>query len=283
LDSIVAQQMPNGTSLEIIVVDNDDAGTAGELVRKAAMATSIPIRYEIEPIQNIALARNRTIAMAQGEWLAFIDDDETAEPGWLSTLLAASTRYNADIVSGLIMPVYDPSVPDWIKKSGIIGKPRPPSGTALDTDKLSTGNALVRAELLLGLERHFDASYGLTGGSDTELFERLLAAGARAVSCPEAVVWHEIPQSRTTLRYLVKKAVRHGETSVRIKYAEKGPAAVIAGFAESIIKLSVFVSIAAVRIPLGRAGFMLPIYKALSHWGKLRAFCGVEPVRTYAQ
>ena len=51
------------------------------------------ISYDVEPEQNIALARNRAIGNASGEYVALIDDDEFPDKQWLLTLYEAIDRY----------------------------------------------------------------------------------------------------------------------------------------------------------------------------------------------
>ena len=62
---------------EIIVVDNDKLGSAKEVVESFAKGVKQQVTYLIESEQNISLARNKAVAAANGELIAFIDDDET--------------------------------------------------------------------------------------------------------------------------------------------------------------------------------------------------------------
>src|SRR5690348_2865186 len=90
---------------EVIVVDNDAAGTARTVVeRRCESGPPFPIRYDIQPEKNIALTRNRTVELASGEWLAFVDDDERAPDFWLAGLAEAVTQYAADGVLGPVDP-----------------------------------------------------------------------------------------------------------------------------------------------------------------------------------
>ncbi|MEP7176632.1 MAG: glycosyltransferase, partial [Gemmatimonadales bacterium] len=62
---------------EILVVDNappDDA-------TQDLVARYPSVRYVREPIQGLDFARNRALASASGEVVAFLDDDAVAEPG----------------------------------------------------------------------------------------------------------------------------------------------------------------------------------------------------------
>jgi hypothetical protein len=56
----------------------------------------------------------------------------------------------------------------------------------------------------------FDTRFPLTGGSDTELFQRLAADGARMVWCDDAIVHERVPRSRARVRWLVMRQFRTG-------------------------------------------------------------------------
>ena len=79
---------------------------------------------------------------------------------------------------------------------------------------LRSGNALIRASLFQG--RRFDPAYGPSGGSDAELFGRMLRSGARFEWCDEAWVLEWIPPERHTPRWLARRAFRGGVVSTRI-------------------------------------------------------------------
>jgi succinoglycan biosynthesis protein ExoM len=75
----------------------------------------------------------------------------------------------------------------------------------------------VRAALFQG--RRFDPAYGRSGGSDTELFGRMLRSGARFEWCDEARVVDWIPRERHTPRWLVRRAFRGGVVWSRIEHS----------------------------------------------------------------
>src|SRR5260370_27318700 len=98
LDDLSRQtQLP----MEIVVVDNDADGSAAAVV-EAHRRTSPPfaLHYAVQPLKNIALKRNRTVEMAAGEWVAFIDDYEPAPPDWLAGLEAQANAYAATALTG---------------------------------------------------------------------------------------------------------------------------------------------------------------------------------------
>src|SRR5208282_2362401 len=103
LEDLTRQTRPPN---ELVVVDNDAAASARAVVeRRVSLRAPFPIRYDIQPLKNISLTRNRTVELATGQWVAFIDDDERAPTTWLERLMDAATRYEADGVLGPVDPI----------------------------------------------------------------------------------------------------------------------------------------------------------------------------------
>src|SRR5438093_13469015 len=80
----------------IVVVDNDHTGSAGRTVQEFIKRSPIRMSYHIESERNIALARNRATANANGEFIAFVDDDEVPGRSWLGRLYTACNEFRAD-------------------------------------------------------------------------------------------------------------------------------------------------------------------------------------------
>lgn len=91
--------------LEIIIVDNDVEKSAKEIVAEFSDTSSITISYYEQPIQNISLTRNISFDKSSGQYLAVIDDDETADKYWIRNLIDTVIRFNADAVFGYVIPV----------------------------------------------------------------------------------------------------------------------------------------------------------------------------------
>jgi succinoglycan biosynthesis protein ExoM len=109
LDDLVAQQhLPN----EVVVVDNDAAGGARAVVeQRRTLGAPFPIYYDIQPVKNISLTRNRTVELANGDWIAFIDDDERAPTAWLKQLAETAASCTADGVLGPVEPIVPADAP----------------------------------------------------------------------------------------------------------------------------------------------------------------------------
>jgi glycosyltransferase involved in cell wall biosynthesis len=84
IDSLLAQTFPN---FEIIVVDNACTDRTAEIVQ--TKLTDARLRYVYEPLPGLSVARNTGAQAAQGEILAYLDDDAVATPHWLDRIAAA--------------------------------------------------------------------------------------------------------------------------------------------------------------------------------------------------
>ena len=99
--SVLAQErVPIG--MEIVVIDNDPTGSAEPIMAAIANSAAMEIRYLREPRPEISHARNAGVAASRGVYVAFLDDDETASPHWLASLLWTMRACEADIVVGPI-------------------------------------------------------------------------------------------------------------------------------------------------------------------------------------
>lgn len=102
LESAAAQTEPG---LEIICVD--DASTdASPAMLDARAAADSRFRVVHRPVNGgESAARNHGVALAQGEYLAFLDHDDMLEPDACRLLYAAAQETGADIVRGRVRTI----------------------------------------------------------------------------------------------------------------------------------------------------------------------------------
>ena len=195
--------------VRVIVVDNDSTGSASQVCESIIPSFKYPLTYSIEPCRGISNARNRAIAYVpqEADFVAFIDDDEVPEASWLNELLTTQYEYDADVVSGSVLP-YFPSktVATWVIKGRFFERPRYPTGHLRKT--AATNNVLVRGEIFRTMEKHFDVRFALTGGEDGHLFRRIYRAGYKIVWSDLALVYEWIPESRTNIKWLLQRTYR---------------------------------------------------------------------------
>ncbi len=263
---------------EVIVVDNDAAGSARAVVERCRQSQqAFPIHYDIQPEKNIALTRNRTVALATGEWLAFVDDDERAPDFWLSRLAAAADQYGADGVLGPVDPVVPESAPDWIRRGRFYDFPRMKTGAVVPPNRLRFGNLILRAAKVKSMDVIFDPAYGLTGGEDGDLLSRMALRGSRLIWCDEATVHEPIEQSRLSLKWLLRRSLRGGQDFARHSLSGRyGPR--IAGrfrlFVRALLQTLAASIMAVIVLPLGRHHSAHWLTRASANVGKLSIFLG---------
>lgn len=211
LHSLANQDLGDSSiSYEIIVVDNDAEKSAAETVRRfSEHHHGLPLTYDVESRKSISRARNRSVALARGRFIAFIDDDEKAAPNWLHALNTCITSYKADAVFGPVKPIYPQSCPDWCIKGGFFERPASPDGKPLTVGR--TSNALVRSKWLRISSNPFNLIFGLTGGEDFDFFRRIRAQGAVLCASQYAVVHEYIEPHKTRLAWLLARSFRGGQ------------------------------------------------------------------------
>lgn len=244
--SCIAQE--GAEPYEIIVIDNNPDGSAREAVAGLAAESPVPVHYVPEPRPGISHARNTGVAAAQGRFLAFLDDDQRAGPGWLSDHLATLRRFDAGVSFGPIHPEFPsgaevPGVALWryTRDEKIpSGSPMPNRSPLLGSPGIS--NTVIDRENCVLDPQPFDLAYGFAGGEDTLLFRQLLQRGCRMVWCAEAGVQETIPASRLTERYLLRRAFNGGQVSASTWGALHPPArgAMVTVMAAGVVQAGLF-------------------------------------------
>jgi glycosyltransferase involved in cell wall biosynthesis len=198
-----------GFEVRVVIVDNDGGGSAREVCDEAAGWLRWPLVYLTEEQRGIPYARNAALAasLPEADFVAFVDDDEVPDPGWLVALLRAQDEYQADAVTGPVDPVFETPPPRWIVESGLFDAARRPTGATMQT--AYTNNVLIAKQALVDMEALFDETMALIGATDSELFERF-ARRHRIVWCDSARASENIPPSRARLAWLVRRALRIG-------------------------------------------------------------------------
>jgi succinoglycan biosynthesis protein ExoM len=210
LRSIAAQALPAGYGVTVVVADNDDAPSSEAMAREAAARLGLDLVYRHAPARNISIARNACLAAADGAWLAFLDDDEIAEPGWLAALLAAAGRTGAAATLGPVDAVYPEDAPEWMTR-GDFHATRP----VYVEGRIVTGytcNVLIRRDDPAVAGERFDPAFGASGGEDTDYFARITGKGGTIAFAEDARVVEPVLASRARFSWLLKRRFRSGQT-----------------------------------------------------------------------
>lgn len=273
LDSLDQLEVRDGRDVFVVVVDNDEGGSAAPVIG-AHSNSRLSIHALAEPERNISLARNRGIAFAidhGASAVALIDDDEVARPDWLEGLLAALERYDADAVCGPVEPIFEKS--NWVTRREFFSPHDLRTGTPIRFG--ITNNALIRSEWLG--DQPFDPEFGVTGGGDAHFFMRIVRDGARVVWTGDAVVEETIPSTRSRASWVLRRAFRIGHAYVRCRRSLLPawrwlPATVLGAAARLIVGPLQ----AAIGIAEGRAGVLRGLRTLMHGLGTFSALAGAS-------
>ncbi|WP_295574104.1 glycosyltransferase family 2 protein [uncultured Microbacterium sp.] len=205
---------------EILVVDNDPVGSAWEVAQRVR---AHPVRYVVEGRPGIAAARNRALDEAEGSrLLVFIDDDEIAQPAWLTSLVDTWIQTGADAVQGRLVTSLPLDADPYIAAGGFFDRAIHPSGTPLAA--AATYNLLLDLDTVRRLGLRFDEGLGLTGGEDSIFTSLLIRGGGRIVACSDAVAVDPLAPERATRSWVRQRAFSQGTVlqNTRLELATSG-------------------------------------------------------------
>lgn len=210
LDSLLAQRP---AAAEILVVDNAPPDNA----TRAMLAVRFPaerfpqVRYLLEPVQGLDFARNRALARATGDVVAFLDDDAVAAEGWVGALAAVfAADENVAVCTGRVEALGQDTEGERLFEanggfSRGLARIRLPADAARPLDgrpapliawAVSVGSGCsyavrrTTALALGGFDEALDLGAALPGGGDHDLLWRALQAGHSVVYEPAALARH---------------------------------------------------------------------------------------------
>ncbi len=196
------------TNFEIVLVDNAPATNATCELVESDFAGLKNLRYVREDRPGLSAARNRGLAEARGEIIAYTDDDVIVDSQWLKSLAQGFLRFeNVACVTGLVLPAeIETPAQEMMEQFGGMGKGFSQQLFDLRANRIqqpqypySAGwfgvgaNMAYRTSIL----RHiggFDPALGTgtpaCGGEDLAMFFNIIAGGFRLVYQPGAVIHH---------------------------------------------------------------------------------------------
>ncbi|MCS5713726.1 glycosyltransferase family 2 protein [Herbiconiux sp. CPCC 205716] len=209
LRSVASQTRP---PLEIIVVSDTDDPGAAEVCERFRADSAIPIQFHSSAgtVGGASDSRNRGFRESIGEYVAFLDDDDTWEPRFLEECEQALAASNRDIAVAWITMFREaatktgPAIVEGLSASDVVA-----------VNAGTTGSNMVISRTALDDVGGFDPSLRMK--NDTDLFYRLLKAGNGYSVVPERLVnqrkhdtgqltGHSLARAAATERYMAKHA-----------------------------------------------------------------------------
>jgi len=216
LDSVARQRAPRG-GLGVLVVENAETPLSEDVVTAFRERTDLPVWYRLEPEPGYSSVRNRILTEAEAigpRFLAMLDDDEVAEPDWITRMVSEMTRRDLDLAGGpnLLEPEtrdLDPQQREVLARfetsmaelnhSRLAGARK---GAAI---QIYTNNWCMRMAALERTGLRFDPRLNRTGGEDSQFSRAATKAGLTLGWVGEAVTTDVWPKERLEPAYLFRR------------------------------------------------------------------------------
>lgn len=206
--SVFAQTVTDG--VELVAVDNSPEGSSRAALAALEAEAPIPFRWAHEPRAGVAHARNAALALARGEIVVWLDDDEEAPPHWLGALLRVQTETGADCVFGPVRAQAPECTPARAFFEHLYARAGDDQ-SGLIARTYGAGNSLQVRGRMYASSAPFDPRANETGGEDDRLFAEARANGARFAWAATAWVTEHLDPQRVHVAHALKRAFAYGQ------------------------------------------------------------------------
>ena len=211
LNSLLFAEVPSGLEVVITVVDNNSKDQTRQVVQSFQDRFGQRIRYCFEPKQGRSHALNAGIGASSAELIGIIDDDEEIDSRWYTTVFNTFNGKELDFIGGPYIPRTKTALPEWVPKDygAVIGWVDG-GENAVPFDEnypgiLMGGNAVFQKSVLAKVGPYAAwlgrTDKGLLTGEDEDLYDRLLAIGAKGMYRPDLIIYHHVLPERLTKSY----------------------------------------------------------------------------------
>lgn len=219
----VCKQTFDPSDYEIVVVDNNSTdSTAGICDEFRTKYDDRQFKYYKEINQGLSFALNRGIKEAQGEYIIFVDDDETVIPEHLERLNNHLKSYpNAQLIASPVIPIYEKAQPKWMSHytQRLIGGYFNQGNQAKKLQAKNypgTGHTIIKRSLY---EKYgyYNTELGrkgnsLIGAEDKDMFNRLKNNSIDCYYFPDIPIYHHIPEQKLNNQFFQKLTYSIGKS-----------------------------------------------------------------------
>jgi GT2 family glycosyltransferase len=203
----------------VVVVDHNER-LREALASRYTHMTVVANRYR----QGLSGARNTGVAECAEEVVAFLDDDATADPDWLETLLGEYLAGDTIAAGGHIEPAWDGDPPPWFPAEfgWVVGCSYHGQPTQRAVVRNVIGANMSFRRSAVQAVGGFGEQLGRIGASaagceETELCLRTARhTGGTVVYQPRARVRHHVPADRASFRYFRKRCFAEGRSKAAV-------------------------------------------------------------------
>ena len=216
----LSNQTLNEFNYETIIVDNNSTDDTRNVAQRFCSRCR-NMAYFFEEQQGLSYARNRGWREANGEYVAYIDDDCKVPEQWLAVAKDIIERFSPGVFGGPFYAFYNTHKPMWYKDS--YGSHVPfKEEKALNSQEsvnIRGGNMFFRRVLLETIEG-FDIRLGMCGGQlayceETALILHISNTMTNELIYydPKLYVYHLVRQKKMTVLWFVRSWFARGQYS----------------------------------------------------------------------
>ncbi len=209
--STLARQVPRENSRwSCLVVDNNCTDETQSIVMKYIAGGAIPgLRSVSEPEQGLTPARLCGVQTSKAKWIAFVDDDCFLEPDWVAEALAFTERRpTVGAFGGRVILDWQVEPPNYARNFAYCFAEQNRGDAEQQVPFLAGAGLVVNRDALAACgwsDRPLIADRvgkNLVSGGDVEIVLRIASGSYALWYAPRCVLHHQIPEWRTTKRYL---------------------------------------------------------------------------------
>jgi glycosyltransferase involved in cell wall biosynthesis len=291
LESLLVAERPVGSAVTVTVIDNRSTDDTRAVVERFVPQFDGRLHYVYESRPGRSHALNTGIAATSGDLVGMIDDDEEVDRRWLLTIAKAFEDPTTDFIGGPYVPRWGGERPAWLGtayKAAVGWVDGGPGirqyGPGFD-GMLMGGNAVVRRSMLnrvgpyaADLGRSSDGR--LLSCEDRDMFNRLLAIGAKGFYRPDLVILHYVPPERLTKRYFRRWSFWHGVSLGLLDRRSREPVPYVLGVPRYMIGLALRAAADTVRRIFERREPARIFKNELAWWDLIGFFFGKHVYRS---
>ncbi|HWA01826.1 MAG TPA: glycosyltransferase family A protein [Caulobacterales bacterium] len=265
--SVFAQTL---TDIELIAIDNSPEGGALAMFEQLAREAPIPFRWAHAPNPGVAQARNAALALANGRYIAWLDDDEEAPAHWLATLLHTLEATRADCVFGPVKALA-PQSRHRAYLEALYARAGPFQDQVVSAT-YGVGNSMQRRDFFAN-SAPFDLRADQTGGEDDRLFAAAKAQGKRFAWSAHGWVLEHVEAARLRVSHALKRAFAYGQGPSETAWAQRDFAALVRHMSIGAAQALIFGAVAGLASLARRPDAVRWLDRAVRGAGKVFWFC----------
>lgn len=222
LSSIERLSIPESSTGELIIVDNNSTDQTRSIVEKFSLNFPLPLRYCFEGSQGLSYARNTGIKYAKGEIIIFTDDDCIVDANWLIEILL-EFRSDAElmVLGGRIELYNQNDQPITLRR---LTERRLFSSPQQIFSLLAGCNMAFRKSAFMSIgefDVHYGAGQKIPSAEDSDFFYRTFRLNHKMVYCPNVLIYHNHGRRSDKQVDKLKKGYVIGQGALYCKYMLK--------------------------------------------------------------